>query len=111
MTVFENVAFGLRVNRARNVRPRPRSSAGSWNCSVSSSLDWLATATRRSFPAGQRQRIALAWLAEPKVLPSTSPSGAWNQGRCMNCAACGDDDMHITSVFVTHDQEEAPEVA
>ncbi|MBK7491967.1 MAG: sulfate ABC transporter ATP-binding protein [Nitrosomonas sp.] len=116
MTIFENVAFGL------NVRPKKfRPSKEEIHDRVMKllhlvQLDWLADRYPHQLSGGQRQRIALAraLAVEPKVLLLDEPFGALDakvRKELRSWLRRLHDDMHITSVFVTHDQEEALEVA
>ena len=116
MTIFENVAFGLRV-RPKEFRPS--------NTEIRErvmellhlvQLDWLANRYPHQLSGGQRQRIALAraLAVEPKVLLLDEPFGALDakvRKELRSWLRRLHDDMHITSVFVTHDQEEALEVS
>ena len=116
MSVFENVAFGLRV-KARQVRP-PESEI---RCRVLDllklvQLDWLAERYPSQLSGGQRHRIALARALafEPKVLLLDEPFGALDtkvRKELRRWLRRLHDEMYISSVFVTHDQEEALEVA
>jgi sulfate/thiosulfate transport system ATP-binding protein len=116
MSVFENVAFGLRV-RPRKERP----SDGDIRRRVMEllklvQLDWLAERYPSQLSGGQRQRIALAraLAVEPKVLLLDEPFGALDtkvRKELRRWLRRLHDEMHISSVFVTHDQEEALEVA
>jgi len=116
MTVFENVAFGLRV-KPRAERP----SEADIRRRVSEllklvQLDWLAERYPSQLSGGQRQRIALAraLAVEPKVLLLDEPFGALDtkvRKELRRWLRRLHDEMHISSVFVTHDQEEALEVA
>ncbi len=116
MTVYENVAFGLRV-KPRKIRPSDaaiREKAMSLLKLVQ--LDWLAEHYPSQLSGGQRQRIALAraLAVEPKVLLLDEPFGALDAKVRKELRAWLrrlHDDLHVTSLFVTHDQEEALEVA
>lgn len=116
MSVFENVAFGLRV-KPRHERP----SEAEIRRRVLEllklvQLDWLAERYPSQLSGGQRQRIALAraLAVEPKVLLLDEPFGALDtkvRKELRRWLRRLHDEMHISSVFVTHDQEEALEVA
>jgi sulfate transport system ATP-binding protein len=116
MTVFENVAFGLRV-RPRHERP----SEAEIHRKVHEllqlvQLDWIADRYPAQLSGGQRQRIALAraLAVEPQVLLLDEPFGALDakvRKDLRRWLRRLHDELHITSVFVTHDQEEALEVA
>ena len=116
MTVFENVAFGLRV-KPRGQRPSEaqiREKVHSLLALVQ--LDWLADRFPSQLSGGQRQRIALAraLAVEPKVLLLDEPFGALDakvRKELRRWLRRLHDDLHVTSIFVTHDQEEALEVA
>ncbi len=116
MTIFENVAFGLRV-RPKNVRPPDAEIRDRVHDLLKLvQLDWLAERYPHQLSGGQRQRIALAraLAVEPKVLLLDEPFGALDakvRKELRSWLRRLHDDMHITSVFVTHDQEEALEVA
>ena len=116
MTIFENVAFGLRV------RPRSqRLSETEVRARVRKllelvQLDWLSDHYPHQLSGGQRQRIALAraLAVEPKVLLLDEPFGALDarvRQELRRWLRRLHDEVHVTSVFVTHDQEEALEVA
>ena len=117
MTIFENVAFGLRVRpQGDAARARRRSAPRSPSCSKLVQLDWLADRYPHQLSGGQRQRIALAraLAVEPKVLLLDEPFGALDakvRKELRRWLRRLHDEMHVTSVFVTHDQEEAMEVA
>ncbi len=116
MTIFDNVAFGLNV-RPKKFRPTQEEiRARVMKLLHLVQLDWLADRYPHQLSGGQRQRIALAraLAVEPKVLLLDEPFGALDAKVRKELRAWLrrlHDDMHITSVFVTHDQEEALEVA
>jgi sulfate/thiosulfate transport system ATP-binding protein len=116
MTVFENVAFGLRV-RPRKERPSDADIRRRvMELLKLVQLDWLAERYPSQLSGGQRQRIALAraLAVEPKVLLLDEPFGALDtkvRKELRRWLRRLHDEMHISSVFVTHDQEEALEVA
>ena len=116
MTVFENVAFGLRV-KPRKERPSDADiKRRVMELLGLVQLDWLADRYPSQLSGGQRQRIALAraLAVEPKVLLLDEPFGALDtkvRKELRRWLRRLHDDMHISSVFVTHDQEEALEVA
>ena len=112
LSVFENVAFGLRVRGESRTRVKER---------VRKLLRMVQLESlERSVPAqlsgGQRQRVALAraLAAEPRVLLLDEPFGALDakvRQELRQWLRRLHDEIHLTSVFVTHDQEEAFEVA
>ena len=116
MSVFENVAFGLRV-RPKKSRPSEAEIRDRvMNLLKLVQLDWLASRYPSQLSGGQRQRIALAraLAVEPKVLLLDEPFGALDtkvRKELRRWLRRLHDEMHISSVFVTHDQEEALEVA
>ena len=116
MTVFENVAFGLRV-KARAVRPSESDIQRKVHELLGLvQLDWLADRYPSQLSGGQRQRIALAraLAVEPKVLLLDEPFGALDakvRKELRRWLRRLHDELHVTSIFVTHDQEEALEVA
>jgi sulfate transport system ATP-binding protein len=116
MSVFENVAFGLRVQpRAvrkdeAHIRKRVRELLDLVQ------LDWLADRYPSQLSGGQRQRIALAraLAIEPRILLLDEPFGALDakvRKELRRWLRQLHDEIHVTSIFVTHDQEEALEVA
>jgi len=116
MTVFENVAFGLRV-RPKSTRPSDAEIKRRVHELLELvQLDWLADRYPPQLSGGQRQRIALAraLAVEPKVLLLDEPFGALDakvRKELRRWLRRLHDELHITSIFVTHDQEEALEVA
>ncbi len=116
MTVFENIAFGLRV-RPRRLRP----SESAIRVKVQEllkliHLEGLAERAPNQLSGGQRQRVALAraLAIEPKVLLLDEPFGALDakvRHSLRSWLRRLHDEIHVTSVLVTHDQEEALEVA
>jgi sulfate transport system ATP-binding protein len=116
MSIFENVAFGLRV-RPRATRP----SDAVIRAKVTQllqlvQLDFLADRFPHQLSGGQRQRVALAraLAVEPRVLLLDEPFGALDakvRKELRRWLRRLHDEVHVTSVFVTHDQEEAMEVA
>ncbi len=116
LTVFENVAFGLRV-RPRKQRPSPTEIKKRVDDLLKLiQLQDLADRYPRQLSGGQRQRVALAraLAVEPKVLLLDEPFGALDtkvRKELRRWLRRLHETMHITSVFVTHDQEEAMEVA
>ncbi len=116
MTVFENVAFGLRV-KPRGQRPSEAQIRKKVHDLLKLvQLDWLADRFPSQLSGGQRQRIALAraLAVEPKVLLLDEPFGALDakvRKELRRWLRQLHDELHVTSIFVTHDQEEALEVA
>lgn len=116
MTVFDNVAFGLRV-KPRKDRPSEAVIAEKVHALLKLvQLDWLADRFPSQLSGGQRQRIALAraLAVEPKVLLLDEPFGALDakvRKELRRWLRRLHDEIHVTSIFVTHDQEEALEVA
>jgi sulfate transport system ATP-binding protein len=116
MTVAENVAFGLRV-KPRRERPSDAQIKAKVHELLSLvQLDWLADRYPSQLSGGQRQRIALAraLAVQPKVLLLDEPFGALDakvRKELRRWLRRLHDELHVTSIFVTHDQEEALEVA
>jgi sulfate/thiosulfate transport system ATP-binding protein len=116
MTVFENVAFGLRV-RPRRVRPSEQEIRATVRDLLKMvQLEQMAERYPSQLSGGQRQRVALAraLAVQPRVLLLDEPFGALDaqvRKELRRWLRRLHDEMHVTSVFVTHDQEEALEVA
>jgi sulfate transport system ATP-binding protein len=116
MTVFENVAFGLRV-KPRGQRPSEQQIREKvMRLLELVQLDWIADRYPPQLSGGQRQRIALAraLAVEPRVLLLDEPFGALDakvRKELRRWLRRLHDELHVTSIFVTHDQEEALEVA
>jgi sulfate transport system ATP-binding protein len=116
MSVFENIAFGLRV-RPRHLRPsRQEIHAKVTQLLKLIQLEGFGRRYPSQLSGGQRQRVALAraLAIEPRVLLLDEPFGALDakvrQG-LRNWLRRLHDELHVTSILVTHDQEEALEVA
>jgi len=116
MTIFENVAFGLRV-RPRNLRPSEEIIKQKVMALLKLvQLDWLGDRYPSQLSGGQRQRVALAraLAVEPSVLLLDEPFGSLDakvRKELRRWLRRFHDELKITGVFVTHDQEEALEVA
>ena len=116
MTVFDNVAFGLRVKPRKQRPPEAEIAKRVRRLLELVQLDWLADRYPSQLSGGQRQRIALAraLAVEPKVLLLDEPFGALDakvRKELRRWLRQLHDEIHVTSVFVTHDQEEALEVS
>jgi sulfate transport system ATP-binding protein len=116
MTVFDNVAFGLRV-KPRHIRlPEREIKLQVKELLELVQLDWLADRYPSQLSGGQRQRIALAraLAVRPRVLLLDEPFGALDakvRKELRRWLRRLHDELHITSLFVTHDQDEAIELA
>jgi sulfate/thiosulfate transport system ATP-binding protein len=116
MSVFENIAFGLRV-RPRRVRPSDAEIRDTvMGLLRLVQLDVLADRRPSELSGGQRQRVALAraLAVKPKVLLLDEPFGALDakvRKELRRWLRRLHEEVHVTSVFVTHDQEEALEVS
>jgi sulfate transport system ATP-binding protein len=116
MSVFENIAFGLRVRpfwrRPKESKIRERVE----NLLKLVQLESLAKRYPSQLSGGQRQRVALAraLAVEPKVLLLDEPFGALDakvRKELRQWLRKLHEEIHLTTLFVTHDQEEALEVA
>ena len=116
MSVFENVAFGLRVKPRAERPPEARIRARVQELLKLVQLDWLGDRLPSQLSGGQRQRVALAraLAVEPRVLLLDEPFGALDakvRKELRRWLRRLHDEIHVTSLFVTHDVEEALEVA
>jgi sulfate transport system ATP-binding protein len=112
MTVFGNVAFGLEIRK----RPKAQIKARVNQLLELVHLEQFAHRYPSQLSGGQRQRMALAraLAVEPKVLLLDEPFGALDaqvRKELRTWLRRLHDEVHVTTVFVTHDQEEAMEVA
>ena len=116
MSVFENIAFGLRVRPKTTRPPENEIRARVEKLLKLIQLEPLAKRFPSQLSGGQRQRVALAraLAVEPKVLLLDEPFGALDakvRKELRRWLRQLHDEIHITTLFVTHDQEEALEVA
>lgn len=112
MSVRKNIAFGLEVHKV----PKPRIKAKVEELLSLVQLSGLGDRYPSQLSGGQRQRVALAraLAVEPKVLLLDEPFGALDAKVRKDLRAWLrrlHDEVHVTTVFVTHDQEEAMEVS
>jgi sulfate transport system ATP-binding protein len=116
MTVFENVAFGLRVQPRAVRKDEAAIRARVKELLDLVQLDWLSNRYPSQLSGGQRQRIALAraLAIEPRILLLDEPFGALDakvRKELRQWLRTLHREISVTSIFVTHDQEEALEVA
>jgi sulfate transport system ATP-binding protein len=112
MTVWENVAFGLKVRK----RPKPEIKSRVHELLELVQLEGLAKRYPAQLSGGQRQRMALAraLAVDPEVLLLDEPFGALDarvRKELREWLRRLHDEVHVTTIIVTHDQEEAMEVA
>ncbi|MDX6650163.1 MAG: sulfate/thiosulfate transport system ATP-binding protein [Solirubrobacteraceae bacterium] len=112
MTVRDNIAFGLRIRK----RPKPEIAARVDELLGLVHLQGFAGRYPAQLSGGQRQRMALAraLAVEPRVLLLDEPFGALDarvRAELRDWLRRLHDEVHVTTIFVTHDQEEAMEVA
>ncbi|MFS8037630.1 sulfate/molybdate ABC transporter ATP-binding protein [Xanthobacter sp. AM11] len=116
MNVFENVAFGLRVRRGADKLPEAAIQAKVNELLCLVQIDWLSERYPAQLSGGQRQRVALAraLAISPRVLLLDEPFGALDakvRKELRRWLRHLHEELPVTSVLVTHDQEEALELA
>src|SRR5215216_2098010 len=110
MSVADNVGFGLAVKK----RPKNEIRAKVAELLHLVGLEHLGKRYPHQLSGGQRQRMALARAVEPQVLLLDEPFGALDARVREELRAWLrrlHDEVHVTTIFVTHDQEEAMEIA
>ena len=116
MTVAENIAFGLRVKPRGQRLPRAQIDQRVGELLRLVQLERLEARYPAQLSGGQRQRVALAraLAIEPKMLLLDEPFGALDakvRKELRRWLRHLHEEMHVTTIFVTHDQEEAMDVA
>lgn len=116
MTVYENIAFGLRVKSHKERPTEAQIKEKVTRLLALIQLDWVADRFPSQLSGGQRQRIALAraLAIEPRVLLLDEPFGALDakvRKDLRRWLRHLHQELNVTIIFVTHDQEEALEVA
>ena len=116
MTVFENIAFGLKVRPRKTRLPRHEIESRVHELLRLIQLEGFGNRYPSQLSGGQRQRVALAraLAIQPRVLLLDEPFGALDakvREGLRNWLRRLHDELHITTILVTHDQEEALEVA
>ena len=116
MNVFENVAFGLRVRKGADKLPEAAIREKVNQLLSLVQIDWLADRRPNQLSGGQRQRVALAraLAISPRILLLDEPFGALDakvRKELRRWLRNLHEELPVTSVLVTHDQEEALELA
>ncbi len=116
MTVADNIAFGLKVRKGKNRLAKEQIEAKVADLLNLVQLNGLAKRYPSQLSGGQRQRVALAraLAVEPRLLLLDEPFGALDaqvRKDLRRWLRRLHDEMGLTSIFVTHDQEEALELA